>query len=75
MCVYIYIRNNHYSVALRVRRNCSDRVPGDEMFVDNLVKCKAYMLQSGYNSSIVDEHFIKVAKVKRKAHVVAKLIL
>ena len=57
-------RNNPYSVALRVRRNCSDRVPGDEMFVDNLVKYKVYMLQSGYNSDIVDKHFIKVAKLK-----------
>ena len=59
------------------------------MFVNNLVKYKAYMLQSGYNSGIVDKHFIKVAKLKRKAvlegnyhlsaskraHAVAKLIL
>ena len=37
------------------------------MFVDNLVKYKAYMLQSGYNSGIVDKHFIKVAKLKPKA--------
>ena len=68
-------RNNPYSVALRVRRNCSDRVPGDEMFVDNLVKYKAYMLQSGYNSAIVDKHFIKVAKLKRKAVLEGKLPL
>ena len=66
-------RNNPYSVALRVRRNCSDRVPGDEMFVDNIVKYKAYMLQSGYNSGIVDKHFIKVAKLKRKAVLEGKL--
>ena len=62
-----------YSVALRVRRNCSDRVPGDEILVDNLVKYKAYMLQSGYNSGIVDKHFIKVAKLKRKAVLEGKL--
>ena len=37
------------------------------MFADNLVKYKAYMLQSGYNSDIVDKHFIKLAKLKRKA--------
>ena len=36
------------------------------MFVDNLVKYKAYMLQSGYNSGIVDKHFIKVAKRSEK---------
>ena len=55
-------RNNPYSAA-----------PGDEMFVDNLVKYKAYMLQSGYNSGIVDKHFIKVAKLKRKAVLEGKL--
>ena len=59
-------RNNPYSVALRVRRNCSDRVPGDKMFIDNLVKYKAYLLDSGYASDIIDKHFIKVAKLKRK---------
>ena len=66
-------RNNPYSIALRERRNCSDRVPGDEIFVDNLVKYKAYMLQLGYDSSIVDKHFIKVAKLKRKAVLEGKL--
>ena len=43
------------------------------MFADNLVKYKAYMLQSGYNSSIVDKHFIKLAKLKRKAVLEGKL--
>ena len=59
-------RNNPYSVALRVRRNCSDRVPGDRMFINNLVKYKAYLLGSGYASDTIDKHFIKVAKLKRK---------
>ena len=59
-------RNSPYSVALRVRRNCSDRVPEDKMFIDNLVKYKAYLLDSGYASDIIDKHFIKVAKLKRK---------
>ena len=59
-------RNNPYSVALRVRRNCSDRVPGDKMFIDNLVKYKAYLLDSGYANDIIDKHFIKVAKLKQK---------
>ena len=59
-------RNNPYSVALTVRRNCLDRVPGDKMFIDNLVKYKAYLLDSGYASHIIDKHFIKVAKLKLK---------
>ena len=37
------------------------------MFANNLVKYKAHTLQTGYNSGIVDKHFIKVAKLKRKA--------
>ena len=57
-------RNNTYSVALRVRRNCSDQIPGDKVFIDNLVKYKAYLLDSGYASDIIDKHFIKVAKLK-----------
>ena len=59
-------KNNPYSVALRVRRNCSDRVPDDKMFTENLVKYKAYLLESGYASDGIDKHFIKVAKLKRK---------
>ena len=67
-------RNNPYSVALRVRRNCSDRVPGDKMFIDNLVKYKAYLLDSGYASDIIDKHFIKVAKLKWKDTLGEKLL-
>ena len=59
-------RNNPYSVALRVRRNCSDRGPEHKMFIDNLVKYKAYLLDSVYASDIIDKHFIKVAKLKWK---------
>ena len=58
--------NIPYSVALRVRRNCSDRDPGDRMFINNMVKYKAYLIQSGYESDRIDELFIKVANVKRK---------
>ena len=36
------------------------------MFTDNMVKYKAYLLESGYASDQIDEHFIKVAKLKRK---------
>ena len=53
-------------MAFRVRRNCSHRVPGDKMFIDNLVKYKAYLLNSGYASDIIDKHFIKVAKLKQR---------
>ena len=36
------------------------------MFIDNLVKYKAYLLDSGYASDIIDKHYIKVAKLKWK---------
>ena len=58
--------NIPYSVALRVKRNCSGRDPGDRMFINNMVKYKAYLIESGYESDRIDEHFIKVAKLKRK---------
>ena len=59
-------KNNPYSVALRTRRNCSDRIEQDQFFVDNLIKYKAYLLHSGYDSEMVDKQFVKVAKMKRK---------
>ena len=57
-------RNNPYSVALRVRRNCLDRDSDDKMFIDNMVKYKAYLLESGYASDQIDGQFTKVAKLK-----------
>ena len=36
------------------------------MFIDNLVKYKAYLLDSGYASDIIDKHFIKVAELMLK---------
>ena len=36
------------------------------MFIDNLVKYKAYLLEPGYASDIIDKHFIQVAPFKRK---------
>ena len=59
-------KNNPYSVALRIRRNCSDRMEQDQFFVDNLIKYKAYLVHSGYDSEMVDKQFVKVAKMKRK---------
>ena len=40
-------KNNPYSVALRVRRNCSDREVDDKFFVNNLIQYKAYFMHSG----------------------------
>ena len=40
------------------------------MLVDNVVK---YKIQLGYNSDIVDKHFIKGAKLKRKVVLEGKL--
>ena len=60
-------RNNPYSVALIVRRNCSDREPGDSLFVKNLIQYKAYLLHSGYDEEMIDKHFIRVAKIRRKS--------
>ena len=60
------VKNNPYSVALRVRRNCSDRVAGDKLFVNNLILYKAYLMHSGYDEENIDKNFIKVAKMKRK---------
>ena len=36
------------------------------MFIDNMVKYKAYLLESRYAGDQIDGHFIKVAKLKRK---------
>ena len=58
--------NIPYSVALRVRRNCSDRNPGVRIFINIMVNFKAYLIESGYESDQIDEHFIKVAKLKCK---------
>ena len=58
--------NIPYSVALRVRRNCSDRDPEDKLFINNIVKYKAYLPESRYANDQIDKHFIKVAKLKRE---------
>ena len=60
-------RNNPCSVALRVRKNCSDREPGDSVFVKNLIQYKTYLLHSGYDEEMIDKHFIRVAKMRRKS--------
>ena len=66
--------NNPSPVVLRVGRNCSDRNPEGEMFIDNLAKYNAYLLDSGYASDIIDKHFIRVAKLKQKDTLREKLL-
>ena len=59
------VKSIPYSVALRVRRNCSDRIECDTVFKKNMIKYKAYILNSGYEARHIDRSFIKVAKMKR----------
>ena len=59
------VKNIPYSVALRVRRNCSDRIEDGTLFKKNMINYKAYLLNSGYETRHIDRTFIKVAKVKR----------
>ena len=58
-------KNIPYSVALRVRRNCSDRIEGDTLFKKNVINYKAYFFNSGYEARGINRSFIKVAKMKR----------
>ena len=59
------VKNIPYSVALRVRRNCSDRIEDNTLFKKNMINYKAYVLNSGYEARHIDRSFIKVAKMKR----------
>ena len=57
--------NNPLGVALRVRRNCSDRVKDNEIFKSKLIEYKAHLIHSGYDSKLTDRTFLKVVKRKR----------
>ena len=59
------VKNIPYSVALRVRRNCSDRIEDDTLFKKNMISYKAYLLNSLYEARHIDKSFIKVTKMKR----------
>ena len=59
------VKNIPYSIALRVRRNCSDRKEDDTLFKKNMISYIAYLLNSGYEARHIDRSFIKVAKMKR----------
>ena len=55
------------SVINRIRGNCSDKVDNDEIFKETMIGYKAYMLKSGYDEELIDDHFITHAiEAKRK---------
>ena len=64
--------NNPLRVALRVRRNCSDRIENDKIFKRNLVEYKAHLMHSGYKSNLIDRKFLKVVKKKRSKAIANK---
>ena len=61
-----------FSVGSRIRRNCSDRVQGDQYFTDNLVECEIHLLKCGYASENRDRKFLKAATIKREKTVAPK---
>ena len=50
--------NNPLRVALRVRRNCSDKVEDDEIFKRKLIEYKAHLMHSLYDSKLIDKKFL-----------------
>ena len=64
--------NNPLGVALRVRRNCSDRIENDQIFKRKLVEYKAHLMHSGYKSNPIDRKFLKVVKEKKSKAIADK---
>ena len=64
--------NNPLGVALRVRRNCSDRIENDQIFKRNLVEYKAHLIHSGYKRNLFDQKFLKVVKKKKLKAIASK---
>ena len=64
--------NNPLGVALRVRRNCSDRIENDQIFKRKLVKYKVHLMHSGYKSNLIYRKFLKVVKKKRSKAIANK---
>ena len=58
-------KNIPYSVALRVRRNCSGRIEGHTLFKKIMINYKAYVLNLGYDARDIDRSFTEVVKMKR----------
>ena len=55
------VKNIPYSVALRVRRNYSDRIEDDTLFKKNMISYKAYLLNSEYEAILID-HLLRWQK-------------
>ena len=66
------IKSIPYSVGLRIRRNCSDRVQGDHYFTDNLVEYKKHLLKCGYASESTDRKFFKGSQNYEKKTIAPK---
>ena len=58
-------RHIPYGVIHRIRRNASDRVPGDRIFKEQAKMYKAYLLKSGYTEEQINEQFLRITKFKR----------
>ena len=52
----------HFSVATRIRRNCSD----DNFFANRLVEYKGYLLVQGYSAKLVNGQFSRALAISRK---------
>ena len=60
-------KNLPTSIINRIRRNCSDKVYNDEIFKETIIEYKVYMLKSGCDEELIDDHFIThTIKTKRK---------
>ena len=57
--------NNPLGVALRVRRNCLDKIENDQILKRKLVEYKAHLMHSGYKSYLIDRKLIKVVKKEK----------
>ena len=60
------VENIPKTVGMRLRRLCSDRVEGDEIFADSLDEYRAYMEARGYDSRSIQGHFAEIANMRRK---------
>ena len=51
---------------IRLKRSCSDKYENDSKFVVNLKEYEGYMVTSGYEETVIDKEFGKLAHVSRK---------
>ena len=57
--------NSPLGLALRVKRNCSDRIKDDEIFKSKLIEYKVHLIHSGYDSRLIDRKFLEIVNRKR----------